>query len=92
MTTTMDTLLSATQIDQFNRDGYLVFKRLAPPARCVDMLTVAGDVVFFHSLLFHAGGRNADDAVKTSVVFSYLGESNLPVEGPRSAAGDVAFG
>jgi len=46
----------------------------------------AGDVVFFHSGLFHAAGRNASRAVKTSVVFAYHGASNKPVEGTRSAA------
>jgi phytanoyl-CoA hydroxylase len=51
-----------------------------------------GDVVFFHSGLFHAAGRNNSDAVKTSVVFAYRGESNLPVEGSKSAAaGDVVL-
>ncbi|MGH8808158.1 MAG: phytanoyl-CoA dioxygenase family protein [Noviherbaspirillum sp.] len=52
-----------------------------------------GDVLFFHSGLFHAAGRNAGPAVKTSVVFAYRGESNLPVAGSRSAAaGDVLLG
>lgn len=52
-----------------------------------------GDVVLFHSGLFHAAGRNDSDTVKTSVVFAYRGESNLPLEGSRSAvAGDVALG
>lgn len=51
-----------------------------------------GDVVFFHSGLFHAAGRNDSDTVKTSVVFAYRGESNKPVEGTRSAAaGDRAL-
>jgi phytanoyl-CoA hydroxylase len=51
-----------------------------------------GDVLFFHSGLFHAAGRNAGDKVKTSVVFAYRGESNLPGKGSRSeAAGDVAL-
>ncbi|HYD59897.1 MAG TPA: phytanoyl-CoA dioxygenase family protein [Noviherbaspirillum sp.] len=52
-----------------------------------------GDVVFFHSGLFHAAGRNAGQAVKTSVVFAYRGASNPPVEGSRSAAaGEVSLG
>jgi len=45
-----------------------------------------GDVVFFHSGLFHAAGRNNSDTVKTSVVFAYRGESNFPVVGSKSAA------
>ena len=51
-----------------------------------------GDVVFFHSGLFHAAGRNATTQVKHSLVFAYRGQSNLPAEGSRSAAaGDVCF-
>ncbi|HEY8024968.1 MAG TPA: phytanoyl-CoA dioxygenase family protein [Burkholderiaceae bacterium] len=51
-----------------------------------------GDVVFFHSKLFHAAGRNDGDAVKTSVAFAYRGVSNFPVAGSRSAAaGDVVL-
>lgn len=49
-----------------------------------------GDVLFFHSGLFHAANRNDSDAMKISVVFAYRGESNLPREGTRSAVGDVA--
>jgi len=52
-----------------------------------------GDVVFFHSGLFHAAGRNATGQVKHSVVFAYRGQSNQPVAGSRSAAaGDVFLG
>lgn len=52
-----------------------------------------GDVVFFHSGLFHAAGRNDSDRVKNSLVFAYRAESNRPVEGSRSAlAGDVRLG
>ncbi|RJG08145.1 phytanoyl-CoA dioxygenase family protein [Noviherbaspirillum cavernae] len=52
-----------------------------------------GDVLFFHSGLFHSAGTNDSDAVKTSVVFAYRGASNLPREGSRSAAaGDVPLG
>lgn len=45
-----------------------------------------GDVVFFHSRLFHAAGVNATSAVKTSVAFAYHGYSNQAVAGSRSAA------
>jgi phytanoyl-CoA hydroxylase len=45
-----------------------------------------GDVLFFHSGLFHSAGRNTGDKVKMSVVFAYHGESNPPVAGTRSAA------
>lgn len=47
-----------------------------------------GDVLFFHSGLFHAAGRNNASAVKTSLVFAYYGVSNMPVAGTRSAAAD----
>lgn len=44
-----------------------------------------GDVVLFHSGLFHAAGRNNSKTVKSSVVFAYHGKSNPPVPGTRSA-------
>ena len=51
-----------------------------------------GDVVLFHSKLFHAAGRNESKEMKASVVFAYRGESNAPVAGTRSAAaGEVAL-
>jgi phytanoyl-CoA hydroxylase len=51
-----------------------------------------GDVVFFHSRLFHAAGRNTTDVVKTSVVFAYRAISNEAIAGSRSAAaGHVAL-
>lgn len=52
-----------------------------------------GDVVFFHSKLFHAAGRNDGETVKTSVAFAYRGVSNPPLPGSRSAtAGEVELG
>ena len=52
-----------------------------------------GDVVLFHSRLFHAAGRNDTEAVKMSVAFAYRGVSNPPVAGTRSAAaGEVPLG
>ncbi|MBO9536685.1 phytanoyl-CoA dioxygenase family protein [Herbaspirillum sp.] len=47
-----------------------------------------GDVVLFHSGLFHAAGRNDSEQVKCSAVFAYHGRSNPPVPGTRSAASD----
>jgi phytanoyl-CoA hydroxylase len=47
-----------------------------------------GDVIFFHSGLFHAAGRNNSSSVKTSVAFAYHGRSNPPVAGTRSAAAE----
>lgn len=50
-----------------------------------------GDVVFFHSGLFHAAGRNSGSTVKTSVVFAYRGQSNVPIAGSRSAVGEAVL-
>lgn len=52
----------------------------------------AGDVLLFHSGLFHAAGPNLEDAVKMSVAFAYRGLSNRPLAGSRSSeGGDVAL-
>lgn len=45
-----------------------------------------GDVVLFHSGLFHAAGRNNSQHTKCSPVFAYHGISNPPLPGTRSAA------
>ena len=50
-----------------------------------------GDVVFFHSGLFHAAGRNNSPSIKESVVFAYHGFSNPPVPGSRSASAEDIF-
>lgn len=51
-----------------------------------------GDVLLFHSLLFHAAGRNDSDRLKASVVFAYHACSNPPTPGSRSdALGSVAL-
>ena len=47
-----------------------------------------GDVVLFHSGLFHAAGKNNSDQLKSSVVFAYHGQSNAPLPGTRSAASE----
>lgn len=44
-----------------------------------------GDVLLFHSRLFHAAGKNRTEAPKFSGVFSYHAESNQPIPGTRSA-------
>ncbi len=43
-----------------------------------------GDVLFFHSRLFHAAGRNLTDETKLSVVYTYHQQTNHPIEGTRS--------
>ena len=45
----------------------------------------AGDVLFFHSRLFHAAGRNRTRETKFSVVFTYHSADNCPIAGTRSA-------
>ena len=44
-----------------------------------------GDVLFFHSRLFHAAGRNQTDKTKYSLVFTYHEDSNHPIADTRSA-------
>jgi phytanoyl-CoA hydroxylase len=61
-------------------------------AKGVTPVLERGDVVLFHSKLFHAAGRNDSAEMKASVVFAYRGASNAPVAGTRSAAaGEVAL-
>jgi phytanoyl-CoA hydroxylase len=50
-----------------------------------------GDVVLFHSGLFHAAGRNITPDIKYSVVFAYRGSTNLPRAGTKSAATTDVF-
>lgn len=80
------------QLDQldFLRPDVEDNQRLFAQGKTVEM--EQGDVLFFHSGLFHAAGRNSSDNVKNSVVFAYRGESNLPLPGTRSqVAGDVVL-
>ena len=44
-----------------------------------------GDLLLFHSNLFHAAGRNTTDKTKFSLVFTYRAGSNPPIAGSRSA-------
>jgi phytanoyl-CoA hydroxylase len=44
-----------------------------------------GDVLFFHSKLFHAAGRNRTPDIKLSLVFTYHEGSNRPIDNTRSA-------
>ncbi|MCB1739932.1 MAG: phytanoyl-CoA dioxygenase family protein [Gammaproteobacteria bacterium] len=45
----------------------------------------AGDVLFFHSRVFHEAGQNLTDEVKLSCVFTYHLQDNNPIPGTRSA-------
>jgi phytanoyl-CoA hydroxylase len=46
----------------------------------------AGDVLFFHSRLFHAAGKNVTADTKYSLVFTYHAADNRPLAGTRSAS------
>jgi phytanoyl-CoA hydroxylase len=83
-------MIAREQLDEldFLRPDHPANHALFTQGKAVDLHQ--GDVVFFHSRLFHAAGVNATSAVKTSVAFAYHGCSNQPVPGTRSAAsGDV---
>ena len=58
-------------------------KALLAGARRVELRP--GDVLFFHSRLFHAAGRNLQGDTKFSLVFTYHEETNQPMPGTRSA-------
>lgn len=58
-------------------------KELLAGARSVELKR--GDMLFFHSKLFHAAGRNLSEETKLSVVFTYHDAANRPIEGTRSA-------
>ena len=45
-----------------------------------------GDLLLFHSNLFHAAGRNTTNKTKFSMVFTYRAGSNPPAAGSRSAS------
>jgi phytanoyl-CoA hydroxylase len=45
-----------------------------------------GDAVFFHCNTLHSAGKNLGNAVKFSLVYTYHGRSNAPLDGTRSAS------
>jgi phytanoyl-CoA hydroxylase len=47
-----------------------------------------GDLLLFHSNLFHAAGRNTTGRTKFSMVFTYRSGDNPPAPGSRSASKD----
>lgn len=55
-------------------------------ARGIQLELQPGDVVLFHSGLFHSAGRNDGETMKTSVAFAYHARSTTPLPGTRSAA------
>ncbi|MEM7366439.1 MAG: phytanoyl-CoA dioxygenase family protein [Pseudomonadota bacterium] len=69
--------------DLFLRTDLAENKSLIKQAQTIELNR--GDLLLFHSRLFHAASRNRTDQVKYSVVFTYHGVSNTPIERTRSA-------
>lgn len=67
---------------QFLRTDFARNKDLL--ARAVSIELNPGDLLLFHSQLFHAAGKNRTDKIKYSLVFTYRSEHNLPKPGSRS--------
>lgn len=55
-------------------------------AQAVSLPLQQGDVLLFHSNLFHAAGCNQTAATKFSMVFTYRAADNPPAPGSRSAS------
>lgn len=51
----------------------------------VPVLLNKGDLLLFHSNLFHAAGRNTTQETKFSMVFTYRAADNPPISNSRSA-------
>ncbi len=66
----------------FLRPDFAENKSLIGEAQVVEL--EPGDVLFFHSRLFHAAGRNLSDETKLSVVFTYHEAGNHPIRDTRS--------
>lgn len=52
----------------------------------VEASLAPGDVLFFDAGAFHAAGANTTEDMKLSVVTSYFGADNAPIDGTRSAS------
>jgi phytanoyl-CoA hydroxylase len=55
-------------------------------AQASPVILQQGDVLLFHSNLFHAAGKNLTTAGKFSMVFTYRDAANVPEAGSRSAS------
>ncbi|WP_423680589.1 phytanoyl-CoA dioxygenase family protein [Undibacterium sp. WLHG33] len=77
--------IDASQLDtaQFLRTDLPQNQALLAQARPVALQQ--GDVLLFHSNLFHAAGKNQTTAGKFSMVFTYRDAANEPEAGSRSA-------
>lgn len=85
--------ISRTQLDNLDFLRPEVPENQALFASGISLDLEQGDVLLFHSRLFHAAGKNTTKDVKTSVVFAYHGTGNAPVENsPSATAGEVLLG
>lgn len=77
--------IDSDQLDtsQFLRSDLVKNKPLLDQVKSVPLKQ--GDVLLFHSNLFHAAGRNTTYKTKFSMVFTYRAGDNLPKPGSRSA-------
>ena len=80
--------IDAGQLDaaQFLRTDLTQNQPLLAQARAVPLQQ--GDLLLFHSNLFHAAGHNQTANTKFSLVFTYRATDNPPAPGTRSAARD----
>ncbi len=78
--------VDAEQLDarQFLRTDLAENKSLLDQSTAVPLQQ--GDLLLFHSNLFHAAGRNTTERTKFSMVFTYRSGDNLPKPGSRSAS------
>lgn len=78
--------IDAVQLDenQFLRADYAQNRELLKQAIPIELKQ--GDLLLFHSNLFHAAGRNITENTKYALVFTYRAGDNPPIAGTRSAS------
>lgn len=78
--------IEADQLDarQFLRADLTKNKSLLDQSTAVPLQQ--GDLLLFHSNLFHAAGRNTTECTKFSMVFTYRSGDNAPKAGTRSVS------
>ena len=81
-------IIDADQLDtrQFLRTDFVKNTPLLEQVSAVPLRQ--GDLLLFHSNLFHAAGRNTTEHTKFSMVFTYRSGDNPPKPGSRSASKD----
>jgi phytanoyl-CoA hydroxylase len=80
------TAIEADQLDekQFLKTDFAKNKALLQ--QTIEVPLAQGDLLLFHSNLFHAAGRNTTDKTKFSMVFTYRSGDNPPQSGSRSTS------